>query len=122
MSSVANVVMNRVAKNKTCAYTECTKMLQFSSITAKGDPELTLWPSESDPEWISALAIAQQAAAGTLVDVTGGATLYYAYKAIRSAMTYTLPSGEKVPFPAGWNPAAVRFTVEIADQLFFVER
>jgi hypothetical protein len=121
MTSVANVVMNRVAKNNSSPYVECVKPLQFSSITAKGDPELALWPTATDPQWALALAIAEEAAVGKLVDITGGAVLYYDPLGITSKVTYTLPGGQVVPFPEGWNPAAVSFTVEISKQLFFQE-
>jgi hypothetical protein len=120
MTSVANVIQNRAAKTGKSPYAICTAHAQFSSISMPG-PESCLWGAETDPDWIAALTIATQAAAGTLVDLTGGATLYYAPAAIQSAATFTLPSGERVPFPAGWNAAAVKFTVEIADQLFFTE-
>jgi hypothetical protein len=78
MQSVANVIMNRAAKRRTDAYTECVRPMQFSSLTAKGDPELTLWPADNDPQWLEAIALAGQAAVGTLEDITDGATSYYA--------------------------------------------
>lgn len=78
MQSVANVIMNRAAKRRTDAYTECVRPMQFSSLTAKGDPELTLWPADNDPQWLEAIALAGQATAGTLEDITDGATSYYA--------------------------------------------
>lgn len=76
MQSVLNVLMNRAAKRGTDAWTECTRHMQFSSITAPGDPELALWPSDSDPQWGTALGLAEAAANGSLVDLTGGADLY----------------------------------------------
>jgi N-acetylmuramoyl-L-alanine amidase len=78
MQSVANVVMNRAAHRKTSPYAECVRPWQFSSLTAKGDPELVLWPGPADTSWQTALSIAQAAADGTLEDITEGATSYYA--------------------------------------------
>jgi Cell Wall Hydrolase len=118
MTSVANVIQNRAAKRGTTVYSECVRPLQFSSITAKGDPELTLWPAATDPAFVEALALAE----GELTDITGSATLYYAPKAISTTKRITLLDGRSVPFPGTWNPAAVEFTVEIADQLFFREK
>ena len=119
MQSVCNVVMNRVAKQGTDAWTECTRHMQFSSITAPGDPELALWPSDSDPQWGTALGLAEAAANGSLVDLTGGADLYYAPTSIKTAASITLPNGTTIPFPQGWNPAAVTYKATIADQVFF---
>ena len=78
MQSVINVVCNRATHRRTDAYTECVRPMQFSSLTAKGDPELTLWPADNDPQWLEAISLAGQAAAGTLEDITEGATSYYA--------------------------------------------
>jgi spore germination cell wall hydrolase CwlJ-like protein len=122
MQSVANVVMNRVARRGTDAYTECTRPLQFSSITARGDAQLNLWPNEADDQWLQAKSIAGLAAAAALPDLTGGATDYYAPAGLgpqRLGKTFTLPNGASVAFPDGWDPDAVAFTGEIAGQLFF---
>jgi spore germination cell wall hydrolase CwlJ-like protein len=120
MQSVINVVMNRARASGHTPYAVCTTHAQFSSISMPG-PEAYLWPREDDASWAAALSQAAEAAAGTLVDITGGATLYYAPAAIANTATYTLPSGKVVPFPKDWNAAAVRFTVAVADQLFFTE-
>jgi hypothetical protein len=125
MQSVLNAIMNRVAKNGTDAFTECLKPLQFSSMTAKGDPELTIWPTKSSPNdwamWLEALGLAAQEAAGTLEDLTNGATLYYAPASIKSTQTITLPNGQTIPFPEGWNKNVVTYTVTIQGQVFFRE-
>ena len=47
-------------------------------MTAKGDPELTLWPEENDATFYVADNLAQEAVLGHLPDITGGATNYYA--------------------------------------------
>lgn len=78
MQSVMNVILNRVNQRGTCAYIEIAKPWQFSSITAKGDPELGLYPSTADSQWQLAQDLASRAAAGQLGDITGGATFYYA--------------------------------------------
>jgi len=121
MQSVANVILNRAAQKATDAYTECTRRLQFSSITAPKDPELSLWPNDGDPQWEMALAMAELAAQGGLQDLTGGATLYYAPRGIvtRKGQTFTLPNGTSIPFPDDWNESVVEFTVEIQNQVFF---
>jgi hypothetical protein len=121
MQSVINVIINRANHRKTTPYSECVRALQFSSITAKGDPELTLWPAETDSEWIMAKSMAEAAANERLDDLTGGATLYYAPLDISNKRTIILGEIGTVPFPEDWNQGAVKFTVEIANQLFFRE-
>jgi N-acetylmuramoyl-L-alanine amidase len=103
MQSVANVVMNRVAARHTDAYTECVRPEQFSSLTAPGDPELILWPKKQDPEWQTAQSAAQAAANGSLEDITGGATNYYALSMTK---------------PPSWA-ASMTKTVVIGGQIFF---
>lgn len=123
MQSVANVIVNRARKHNSSAYVECTRRLQFSSMTAPNDPELSLWPAAIDTQWQVALGIAATAAAGTLQDITGGADLYYAPAGIRGDVKITLPGEIGIqPFPAGWNPQAVEFTGAIAKQFFFRSR
>lgn len=121
LQSILNVLLNRVARDKTSVYEEATAKLQFSSLTAKGDPELTLWPTENDPQWQQALSLAAQAAAGTLADLTNGSTLYYAPASIPSGATIELPSGTTIPFPKGWNPDVVTYRATIGGQVFFSE-
>jgi hypothetical protein len=65
--------------------------------------------------------LSHQAAAGVLVDLTNGATLYYAPKGIQTTKTITLPNGENVPFPQTWNKKAVRYSCTICEQVFFIE-
>jgi len=104
MQSVMNVLMNRVARRNSTAYEECVRPWQFSSITAKNDPQLTVWPARDDPAWQEALLLAEQA--GTpygLIDLTDGATSYYA--------------ASLSPVPT-WA-AVMTKTGEIAGQVFF---
>jgi spore germination cell wall hydrolase CwlJ-like protein len=121
MQSVANVILNRASHRGTSVYAECTRPLQFSSLTVSGDPELHLWPLPADAQWSMAMAMAELAAQGGLQDLTGGAVLYYAPRGIVTKLgkTFTLPDGTVVPFPDDWNQAVVTFTVEIANQIFF---
>jgi hypothetical protein len=117
MQSVMNVILNRVAKRATDAYTECLRPKQFTSMTVAG-PEAILWPADNDPQWQAALQMAQRASTGTLPDLTGGATLYYAPAAIQSRATIEI-NGVAIPFPEGWDAAKVKYTVTIANQVFF---
>lgn len=125
MQSVLNVLYNRSERDRTSMYAEATKRLQFSSLTAKNDPELIDWPVESDAEWplyVVAEQMTVQALANDLPDITGGATDYYAPRGIGvSTKAFAVPGGATVPFPETWDQTKVEFTVEIADQLFFKE-
>lgn len=103
MQSVANVVTNRAKARNTSAYVECVRPWQFSSMTAHGDPELSLWPPPGDKQWIMAQEIAGLAVAGTLEDLTGGATFYYA-----ASMTV----------PPKWAET-MKKTAEVAGHIFF---
>jgi hypothetical protein len=78
MQSVINVLMNRASARGTSVYAESVRRLQFSSMTAAGDPNLILYPPDTDPQWQTALSVMAQADAGTLEDITEGATSYYA--------------------------------------------
>ena len=103
LTSVLNVLMNRAAKRKTSVYAEAVRRLQFSSMTATGDPNLILFPAENDPQWQEALTLAAQGAAYALQDITGGATSYYA---------------QSMPTPPYWA-ASMTQTCVIAGQVFF---
>jgi len=66
--------------------------------------------------------MAEQAAAGSLVDLTNGATLYYNPAGIGpTPLTWQKPDGTKVAFPAKWNPVGLTQTAEIAHHIFFTE-
>lgn len=103
MQSVANVILNRSTHRGTSPYAECIRPWQFSSITAKGDPQLIVWPAANDSSWAVAQSIAQSAASGTLDDITQGATSYYAL-----SMTT----------PPSWA-ASMTQTATIENQVFF---
>jgi hypothetical protein len=123
MQSVMNVIMNRSAKTGNDPYTVCTTHAQFSSMTQPG-PEDILWATTTNvadwEAWQIAISLAAQAAAGTLTDITGLATLYYAPSSIQSTKTITI-NGTVYPFPQGWKESVVVFTCEIGNQLFFRE-
>lgn len=106
MTAVACVIRNRAAKRKTSPYAEVIRPWAFSSITATGDPQLKLWPKESDPTWITAQRITAAVLTESAPDVTGGATLYY---------------DDSIPFPKSWNRAVVRPTVKLGQLNFFME-
>lgn len=103
MQSVINVVMNRAKARLTSPYAECIRPWQFSSVTAKGDPQLAVWPAISDSAWQMADELVAKAISGNLPDITDGATSYYAL-----SMTD----------PPSWA-GAMTPTVEIAGQKFF---
>jgi hypothetical protein len=103
MQSVLDVLLNRAAKRGTSVYAEAVRKWQFSSMTAAGDPNLILFPPDTDQQWQEALALALQAASGALEDITGGATSYYAL---------TMPT-------APYWAASMTKTCEIAGQVFF---
>jgi hypothetical protein len=103
MHSVLNVLVNRAAQRGTSVYAEAVRNWQFSSMTAPGDPNLILFPPDSDPQWQIALNLAGYAAGGVLADITDGATSYYALSMAQ---------------PPAWASSMTQ-TAEIAGQVFF---
>jgi N-acetylmuramoyl-L-alanine amidase len=103
MQSVINTLQNRGKRRGTDLYTEATRPEQYDALTTPGDPNLTKYPPNSDPQWQMALSLAAQAAAGTLADITEGAISYY-------ALTMATP-----PYWA----ASMQYTVTIAGQKFY---
>ncbi len=106
MVAVGSVIRNRVHRDRSTYYDEVTRRLQFSSLTAPGDPELTVYPTLSDESWKLASEVAGGILAGSLADPTGGATLYYAVT---------------IGFPATWDRSRCRFTKQIGRHRFFRE-
>ena len=51
MTAIMCVLRNRVARHNSSYYAEVIKPWQFSSITAKGDPQLGLYPQPTDSQW-----------------------------------------------------------------------
>ena len=106
MAAVGCVVRNRFHRDRTSYRAEVERRLQFSSLTAVGDPELTLWPTDADADFALAGEIAEAVIDGAQLDPTGGATLYYAVT---------------IPFPATWDKAKCWFTVQIGKHRFYRE-
>lgn len=121
MTAVACVLRNRVHKNNSTYYAEVTRPEQFSSMTAKGDPQLGKYPEPSDTWWTAAQLIAGNVVDNAVSDITGGATLYWNPAGISSEKTFTLPNGNTVRFPQTWNPSAVQFTAQIGKHIFLRE-
>ena len=121
MQAVANVLANRAAKHKTSCDDEVMKPLQFSSMTAPGDKQLLIFPNGGDEMWRKAQQLSAAAKAHSLIDLTHGATLYYAPKGIAHAKPYMLPGGLDVPFPANWNANAVEYSTTGGNHVFFRE-
>jgi hypothetical protein len=103
MTAVACVIRNRVLRDKSTYFDECTKRWQFSSLTAPGDPELTLFPTDNDVTWEKAQMIAEQCIDWKIKDVTGGAVSYYALSMSK---------------PPSWAASMVH-TVDIGGQSYF---
>ena len=103
MQSVINVLVNRATHRGTDVYSEAVRRLQFSSMTAAGDPNLILFPTDNDPQWLEALTLASQASRGSLDDITEGSTSYYA---------------ASMSTPPYWAASMTR-TVTIEGQIFF---
>jgi hypothetical protein len=110
MQAVLNVLWNRAMTHKTSMYREATRPMQFSAMTAPGDPELTLWPAENDENFIDVQQLAAKANEGTLEDLTGGAVSYYA-RTMKVApywaatMTPTVQIGGQLYFKLGKKEA-----------------
>ena len=124
MTSVACLIRTRVNRHGTTPFATVVKPLAFSSLTAKGDPELNLYPTDADAQWIQAQLIAQNVLDGLTGDITGGSTLYIAPASLVPADTvpFTLADGSTIPFPKGWNQSAVRYACRIGTQVFFTEK
>lgn len=83
MQAVGCTIRNRVKINSDSSYyREVVRPLQFSSVTAHGDPQLGFYPWPANPvdwsAWTTAVDLAQGIIAGTVPDVTNGATHYFA--------------------------------------------
>ena len=103
MQAVLNVLHNRAIVHKTSVYTEATRPMQFSAMTAPHDPELTLWPAPGDENFKDALELAVKAQAGGLEDITNGAVSYYA---------------TSMKTPPYWAATMTR-TAQIGGQIYF---
>jgi hypothetical protein len=110
MQSVINVLVNRAKARRTSVYVEAIRQKQFSSMTAKDDPELTLFPMEDDVQFHDALNLMQQADKGLLQDLTKGSTQY---------VTCLLAESETRPLWVKQMQDQNKQTVIIANQVFF---
>jgi N-acetylmuramoyl-L-alanine amidase len=82
MRAVMHVIRNR-AEAASHSWADVVSVpWQFSSLTARGDPELTLWPVHGNRDWESfetAMQLAADISEGIdAEDITGGATHYIA--------------------------------------------
>jgi len=107
MQAVASVVMNRVNSGITwwgnTILTVCLKPLQFSCWNSgSANRARILALTNTNPSFVTAQAIAQEAVAGTMQDLVDGATNYLAISALNSApdwiigMTVTAIIGEQI--------------------------
>lgn len=112
MQSVINVLVNRAKLRHTSVYVESIRQKQFSSMTAKGDPQLVLYPMEDDSQYHDALNLMQQADKGLLEDITKGSTHY---------VTCDLAQSPNRPSWVRQMQDNNKQTVIIADQVFFRE-
>lgn len=119
--AVGCVVRNRTLRNHSTFYEEVVKPWQFSSITAKGDPQLSLYPLPMDAQWQQCSTLAQSIVNGEVQDVTGGATLYWNPKAIDPGKTFVTLAGQTVRFPKTWDADKVQETVQIGAHIFLRE-
>lgn len=109
MHAVINTLINRATRRGTSVYAEATRKAQYDALVTTGDPNLTLYADEQSPSsadtiaWEAALDLMQRAAAGTLQDITDGATNYYA---------------SSMKTPPYWV-ASMTFTVELGGQRFY---
>lgn len=100
MLAVACVIRNRVIKRRLTASQVCAQPWQFSSMTAKGDPELLVWPADNDASFLAAYE--QWMASLSAADPTHGADFYFA---------------DGIPMPS-WAKAYT-FTATIGRQHFY---
>lgn len=93
MTAVACVIRNRVQQRHSTPYAIVTAKWQFSSLTDPHDPQLAIWPAETDAAWQQAQLIAGNVLNGDTQDITQGATMYY---------------DDSIPFPKSWNLAVLK--------------
>ena len=119
--AIASTVRNRTLMRHTTPYEEVIKPWAFTSITGKGDPNLTIFPPINDPLWINIQILSAGVLEGTIADPTEGATLYYNPLAIESKSVIHLSTGKVIAFPEKWNPDVVEFVIQIGAHYFFRE-
>ena len=107
MACVAWVILNRCLRRHTTPAVEVMRPWQFSSMTAKGDPQLDLHPGPDDTRFHLALTLAQSILTGEGGhSPIGPATMYYS---------------TSIPFPKSWNPDVLEFVTQIGHHRFYTE-
>jgi hypothetical protein len=106
MTAIGAVNANRMKRHKISQYADVVTKFAYSSMTDHGDPQLILFPLDTDTFYAAALIIAASVSRGTLDDPTQGATLYY---------------DDSIPFPEHWNKSKVQATVKIGRLNFYRE-
>lgn len=79
-AAVAYSVLNRVARPAwwgKSVMSVIAKKWQYSSMTAFGDPQLVIWPTDTDPSWWECLEIAGAAMRGEIPNPVPGADSYF---------------------------------------------
>ena len=100
--AVIHVIANR-AKLHNRSWAEIVfQAMQFSSMTAPGDPQLTLVPRSPDPAFVTCYEIADSIFQGHDFDLTEGADHYFA---------------DGIPTPS-WA-ASMKFVTKIGRQSFY---
>lgn len=99
MTAVGCVIHNRVLAGRSNWLGVIYAPWQFSSMTAKGDPELSLWPKEGDSSWDNAMLLSEHIYTSGITDPTGGATHYFATSieepSWAKTMTFTVQIGHQ---------------------------
>jgi len=78
--AVGFTVLNRVGRPSWWGRDVCDvigKAWQYSSMTARGDVQLTTWPKLTDQTWLESLTLAAQILAGAVSTPTPGADSYH---------------------------------------------
>lgn len=72
-------IMNRVAAKQwgNTIMSVIFQRLQYSSLTYKGDPQLVLWPQDSDASWQTCLKVADETLEGLNINPIDGADSYH---------------------------------------------
>jgi N-acetylmuramoyl-L-alanine amidase len=78
-TAVAWSIMNRMAARQwgNTLMSVIFQRLQYSSVTYKGDPQLTLWPKDDDQSWQTCLRVADETLEGLTTNPIDGADSYH---------------------------------------------